>query len=670
MSYQPLMAATFVCNQTGIWSNPAIWTITVGSDADGIPDVDDEVKITNFTVTLGSDVTCDKLELFSATLDANNYDIVVNTMTANILIPNANPSYVNKIKNLTVVTEISPNNLILNGFLRGNINFGYMLLGGNNTNSYGLTINNCTCKTGGILEISPTPNDIFIGAGSILRIVDPPPSYIAVNLGTTKILTDNVEPLGGFGILEIAINATCFGTSIQCPVVIDGSLELRNAVGNILGLPTNPEYKITGSGKIIVPPMGVLNSSVGLDDLVLNGASLENNSTLNSLPIKFKGTTPQTLSGTGIVNNVIVDNPNGVTIDGSPTINTLTLTNGGLILNNADVKVGSILGFGTTRYIKTLGTGSLVKSVNPGLNSNLFPVGTSTYAPIDLANTIPNSNNPIFNYAVNVRDGINPTRPLSGTAGTSFINKEWNISPTGGSTALNVYLYWQSGDVNAGFSCSTANMLHHNGSTWDVLPEANTLRGCFANIIGVSNVTNFSPFAIGQASTVLSADLISIKATPQYQAILINWQTANEQNMLDFGIERSVDGLSFETIGTVNAHNAPSIYDFKDASAQENTPYYYRIAQRENSGKTEYSKVVSATLSGKNKTISVFPNPATDVLNVSGMEPTDEWQVVDIIGKIRATYKGAQILDLTRFDSGFYFIKVGNKNSTRFVVNK
>jgi Secretion system C-terminal sorting domain len=185
-----------------------------------------------------------------------------------------------------------------------------------------------------------------------------------------------------------------------------------------------------------------------------------------------------------------------------------------------------------------------------------------------------------------------------------------------------------------------------------------------------SNNPGNGGIAFGVNSAVLSTDLVSIKAAPQYRAISINWQTANEQNMIDFGIERSMDGLKFEQIGTVKATNAPNIYNYKDATAQDNMLYYYRIAMRDKGGKTEYSKIVTASLSGKTKTVSVFPNPAKDVLNISGIEPTDEWQVVDIIGKTRATYKGPQTLDLAGFGNGIYFIKIGNENRSRFVVSK
>jgi hypothetical protein len=659
MPFQLLAAAKFDCAQSGLWSSTTTWTITSGSDADGIPDADDDVTITQKTVTLNSDIECDFLRLNSATIDANDvYDIVINN-----------------IKNLSAF-GLASNYLILNSYLGGNINFTTIIMSKDIANSYGLMINNSTCNVASILTIFElTPNDVFIGAGSILRITTLPPSNTFVNLGLVNILTDNVEPLGGFGILKIETNAKCVSTSIQCPLVINGSLEVTNAFGNILGLSTTPEYPITGTGKIILQKGGLLNSSVGLAPLELKGPSLENYTVLNSLPIIFNGTTPQTLSGPGTINKVTVDNPNGLTIGNNDTfsINILTLINGGLILNNKDLTVNTLIGATNTRYVQTNGTGHFFQPMIPNGGFNTIPIGTATsYSPISIRTF--GTNNVAYKYGANVRNGISPARPLLGVAGTDFINKEWGIKrepiPSNLTPNTVVTLPWQSADENAGANCNNFRMLHHNGTTWEALPEISTTRDCINKFIRLSNVTSFSPFAVGLANAVLSTDLISIKAAPQYQAVLVNWQTANEQNMLDFGVERSVDGLKFEQIGTVKATNAPNIYSYKDATAQDNTLYYYRLAMRENNGKTEYSKVVTATLSGKTKTVSVFPNPAKDVLNISGIESSNEWQIVDVIGKTRATYKGSQTLDLAGFSNGIYFIKIGNENRSRFVVSK
>jgi Secretion system C-terminal sorting domain len=680
MPFNVLKADYFRCNQSGNWNNPNIWTRLYGTDPSTLPGLDDYVSITGKTVTLNSDVFCRDLILTESTLDAANYNIKVAERLNLYTNFNRQPSNIINVKYLearscnTLYGSISsanpggkieilaaPDGLIAYADL-------FQTYGFSAPYPPSLSIRNCTIEIGGAKGAS-----LFLGENSILRNS----SYAAIR----EIFTDNEAPVGygSFGRIEILNNLVLNNYSVsnvtynwKCPVVINSTITVPD--GTILGLSTTPEYTITGTGKIILQQGGLLNSSVGLAPLELKGPSLENYTVLNSLPIIFNGTTPQTLSGPGTINNVTVDNPNGLTIGNNDTfsINTLTLINGGLILNNKDLTVNTLIGDSPTRYVQTNGTGHFIRPLIPSGAFNTFPIGTATsYSPVTLRQF--NTSSVSYKYGANVRNGINPARPLIGVAGTDFVNKEWGIireSIVPATAVTVVQLRWQSADENAGADCNNYRMLHHNGTTWEALPEISTTRDCINKFIRLSNVTSFSPFAVGLANAVLSTDLISIKATPQYQAVLVNWQTANEQDMLDFGVERSVDGLKFEQIGSVKATNAPNIYSYKDATAQDNVLYYYRLAMRENNGKTEYSKVVTATLSGKNKTVSVFPNPAKDVLNISGIEPTDEWQIVDIIGKTRATYKGSQTLDLSGFSNGIYFIKIGNENRSRFVVSK
>jgi Secretion system C-terminal sorting domain len=690
MPFHVLKAATFECNQSGLWNNSAIWTITLGSDTDGIPDADDEVNITQKTVTLTTDIGCNVLKMYSATLDAANKIMTVD-LTYLYTSSNKQASFIVNVYKIIggfIHSEYgSISSLYSGGFISLYLvlflpeaspnypNIGFQTYNFSTPYPPALSVKNCTVEING-----GSGSTLFLGENTILRSLGGKVRY-------REILTDNAIPVGvPYGSLgKVELNHD-FDLNLitpnvpeiynwRCPIVINANITVSNLV--TLGLSTSytdPAYPITGTGKIILQQGGLLNSSVGLAPLELKGPSLENYTVLNSLPIIFNGTTPQTLSGPGTVNNVTVDNPNGLTIGNNDTfsINRLTLINGGLILNNKDLTVNTLIGDSPTRYIQTNGTGHFIRPLIPSGAFNTFPIGTATsYSPVILR--LFNTSSVSYKYGANVRNGINPARPLTGVAGTDFVNKEWGITredavPTTAVTV--VQLPWQSADENAGADCNNFRMLHHNGTTWEALSEISTTRDCINRFIRLSNVTEFSPFAVGLANSVLSTDLISIKAAPQYQAVLVNWQTANEQNMLDFGVERSLDGLKFEQIATVKATNAPNIYSYKDATAQDNTLYYYRLAMRENNGKTEYSKVVTATLSGKTKTVLVFPNPAKDVLNISGIEPSDEWQIVDIIGKTRATYKGSQTLDLAGFSNGIYFIKIGNENRSRFVVSK
>jgi len=58
--------------------------------------------------------------------------------------------------------------------------------------------------------------------------------------------------------------------------------------------------------------------------------------------------------------------------------------------------------------------------------------------------------------------------------------------------------------------------------------------------------------------------------------VILNWKTTNEVNTQSFGIERSINGKVFETIGNEPAKNISGInnYIFKDENALEGTSYY------------------------------------------------------------------------------------------------
>src|SRR5258708_39591661 len=56
--------ATFYSSATGNWSNSGTWTINSGSDADGVPDANDDVIVRGgFTVTVNANSSCNTLQI-------------------------------------------------------------------------------------------------------------------------------------------------------------------------------------------------------------------------------------------------------------------------------------------------------------------------------------------------------------------------------------------------------------------------------------------------------------------------------------------------------------------------------------------------------------------------------------------------------------------------------
>jgi hypothetical protein len=141
----------------------------------------------------------------------------------------------------------------------------------------------------------------------------------------------------------------------------------------------------------------------------------------------------------------------------------------------------------------------------------------------------------------------------------------------------------------------------------------------------------------------LPVELISFTGKTATEGIALNWATASEKDNDHFEVQRSADGRSFETIGTVKGNGNSSTklaYSFTDKTAKANLNYY-RLRQVDFNGKFEFSKVISVNgKAGKNMDMVVYPNPSTDgVFNVRTAQPIEvaTLQIMDMSGRVLHT---------------------------------
>jgi len=100
----------------------------------------------------------------------------------------------------------------------------------------------------------------------------------------------------------------------------------------------------------------------------------------------------------------------------------------------------------------------------------------------------------------------------------------------------------------------------------------------------------------------------------------LHWQTEMELNVSHFTIERSFDGTHFSQIGNVNASGNlyKTDYNFNDdLHTRPEQKIFYRLRMTDNDGRFTYSKIVWFDRSSTPLTLHIFPNPATNVLNLS-----------------------------------------------------
>ncbi len=183
----------------------------------------------------------------------------------------------------------------------------------------------------------------------------------------------------------------------------------------------------------------------------------------------------------------------------------------------------------------------------------------------------------------------------------------------------------------------------------------------------------------GSTPTVLPVELINFIGYNVVNKNILNWTTASELNTKNFLIERTVDGRSYEIVGSVNAagNSRTTIsYSFIDER-----PYLgeniYRLRMVDLDDSYKYSKLVSIQL--KNESIGltrtgitkVYPNPTTENVSVEfqlNEEDSDHnVRVYNLYGQLMyneniSMITGEQKIELNtiNYASGQYIITINN----------
>jgi hypothetical protein len=145
---------------------------------------------------------------------------------------------------------------------------------------------------------------------------------------------------------------------------------------------------------------------------------------------------------------------------------------------------------------------------------------------------------------------------------------------------------------------------------------------------GGSGVSEIDNLLIQNPPILLPLELLSFEATADGAVNLLSWETANEVGVKDFVVERSSDGVKFSSIGVVSAGTGD--YNFKDVRPE--SVNFYRLRMKETNA-VSYSPVKK--VGGGTVTVSCYPNPVVDVLNVVvGSMGSARYMLVAMDGKV------------------------------------
>ena len=185
-------------------------------------------------------------------------------------------------------------------------------------------------------------------------------------------------------------------------------------------------------------------------------------------------------------------------------------------------------------------------------------------------------------------------------------------------------------------------------------------------------VTGFSGFYLSTGNFTLPITLTSFTASKNKTSVLLNWQTANEQDNAFFTIERSNNSNNnFKEVGSVRSKgnsNQTQQYLFEDFHPF-NGGNYYRLKQVDKDSKTSYSKVVFVDF-GKLIAIKLYPNPVKDVLTLEGLTANNKTNIsiISLQGNILAktiANNSTYTWNIKQLPAGTYYVRIeAEKNVT------
>lgn len=184
---------------------------------------------------------------------------------------------------------------------------------------------------------------------------------------------------------------------------------------------------------------------------------------------------------------------------------------------------------------------------------------------------------------------------------------------------------------------------------------------------------NNSGLLDGSGANPLPIELDYFNVVPQRNVVNISWRTLSEINNKKFEVERSKEGLNWEVIHKQNGagnSNSPIVYETVDERPLIGTSFY-RLKQTDFNGAIKYFSMIAIEIKATEDKVNAFPNPATDKVTLSPVDPEAEVYLKNIDGKrINLNFQkfdNSRSANLSSLKNAIYFIEVRNQNEVKLV---
>jgi hypothetical protein len=148
----------------------------------------------------------------------------------------------------------------------------------------------------------------------------------------------------------------------------------------------------------------------------------------------------------------------------------------------------------------------------------------------------------------------------------------------------------------------------------------------------------------------------------QQNKTVLKWKVEEQEGIDTYEIQKSSNGINFQTIASVTAQTARSYtYNYTDATANKGTVYYrLKINERQHS---TYSRTIYFNGSKKQQAIALYPTVATNIITLQSNESSILKQTAQIFTNHGVLVKSVVITQLpltvavNDLANGQYFLK-------------
>ncbi len=429
-------------------------------------------------------------------------------------------------------------------------------------------------------------------------------------------------------------------------------------------------WLITGASSEIGGASGTLTLALGTAGLNVTSATTSVTSSIAATggKVTMGGAVAQTLAGNGFtIGNLTMNNALGLTLSSPLTVTGELAMTAGKITTTAT----NLLTFGTAATVTGASATSFVNGpvakMTNSTSAFTFPTGKgSIYRTIAVTPSVSTPTTytaEFFDTAPSNRSAV--TAPIQAVNSKEYF--DLGASPMTQATITMQY------DIPAGFctDISDLSLAHYSGGAW--INEAATATGSLTTgtVTTASAVSSYSPFALGSTDAVASPLPISLKsfsAKVSENGNRIEWETAVEENIRTFVVEKSENSKVWAVLSE-NTPNVSKRYNTQDLTPFKSTTYY-RLRIVENDGHEEFSAIINVKSSRNGLDANVISAQNEQFrLKVQSADNQDATvSIVDMNGRLVANYqidlsKGENDFTLnTSLQNGMYVVKITTSN--------